>query len=67
MVEVDDRRLDVMIALLANLVAANADGDPVLALDSAGMKATEIARILDMKPNAVSMRISRAKERNKKK
>ncbi len=67
MVEVDDRRLDVMIALLANLVAANSDGDPVLALDSAGMKATEIARILDMKTNAVSMRISRAKERNKKK
>ncbi len=56
-------KADVIIVLLAQLVAASTKGDEVLALAAAGLKPGEIARILDMKPNAVSMRISRAKDK----
>jgi len=62
----DERQADIVIALLAKLVASSTDGDEVVALNAAGLKPGEIARILDMKPNAVSMRITRAKERKKK-
>jgi DNA-directed RNA polymerase specialized sigma24 family protein len=67
MAEIDDRRLDIIIALLGRLVASSTEGDEVLALNSAGLRPNEIARILDMKQNAVSMRIKRAKGRERKK
>lgn len=57
----DDKRADVIIALLAQLVASTTEGDEVLALSAAGLKPADIARILNMKPNAVQMRIARAR------
>lgn len=65
MAETDERRMNVIIALLGQLVAASTDRDEVLALSAAGLKPSEIAQVLDMKLSAVSMRISRAKEKKK--
>lgn len=63
MVEIDEHRIDIMIALLAKLVAANTEEDQVVALASTGLRTGEIARILNMKQSAVSMRIARSKEK----
>lgn len=59
----DAVKLDVIIALLAQLVAATTKRDEVLTLAAAGLGATEIARVLDMKRSAVSMRLTRGKAR----
>ena len=66
MADPDEGRIDVIIALLGRLVANSTDGDQVVALNAAGLKTSEIARILDMKSSAVSMRVARAKEKTKK-
>jgi hypothetical protein len=67
MSEFAEDKADVIIALLAQLVAASNDGDPVIALTDAGVRQKDVARILGMKPNAVGMRITRAKENVKRK
>ena len=60
MTETSADKADILIGLLAQLVAASGSGDPVLALTTAGMKQKEVAKLLGMKPNAVGMRVRRA-------
>jgi hypothetical protein len=64
--EIREEKADVIIGLLAQLVAASTEGDPVIALANAGMRQSEIARLLGMKVNAVGMRIDRAKAGSKR-
>lgn len=65
MAEIDNHRLDVIIALLARLVAAASEGDEVLELSSAGLSPSEIAKVLSVSPNSVSKKIARAKGNKK--
>lgn len=65
MADMDERRLDVIIALLARLVANASEGDEVVELHAAGLTPAEITEVLGMKSSAVSMRISRAKGKKK--
>ena len=60
MAEISDDKANIISALLAQLVAANVDGDAAIALTNAGMKQADVARLLGIKPNAVGMRIARA-------
>jgi hypothetical protein len=60
MVEIDNEKADVIIALLAQLVAASTKADPVVTLMAAGMRQRDVARVLGMKANAVGMRVSRS-------
>ena len=60
MAEISNDKADIIIALLAQLVAANVEGDPVLVLTKTGMKQKDVAKLLGLKANAVGMRIKRA-------
>ncbi len=62
----DERKIDVIIALLGKLVAASAPGDDVLALAGAGLRPAEIAQILNMKENTVSKRLERDRKKERR-